>query len=93
MKYFDWDLEKNEQLIKERGISFEEIFIAIEDGHLIDIIEHPKKTKYPNQKIFIIRIENYVYLVPFVEEEEKIFLKTIIPNRKATKKYIKSKEK
>ena len=89
MKYFDWEPVKNEQLINERGISFEEVLVAIEGGYLLDIMEHPNRARYPNQKIFIVRIEDYVYLVPFVEDEEKIFLKTIIPSRKATKKYIK----
>jgi uncharacterized DUF497 family protein len=88
MKYFDWNLEKNEKLIKERRISFEEVLIAITENHLLDIIKHPGK-KYPNQKIFIVQINNYAYLVPFVEDDEKIFLKTIIPSRKATKDYIK----
>ncbi len=88
MKYFDWNLEKNEKLIKERGISFEEVLIAITENHLLDIIKH-SGNKYPNQKIFIVQINNYAYLVPFVEDEEKIFLKTIIPSRKATKDYIK----
>ncbi|MDP3900815.1 MAG: BrnT family toxin [bacterium] len=88
MKYLDWDAEKNELLIQERGINFEEVLVAIEGGYLLDIVEHPNKTKYPDQKIFIVQIEEYVYLVPFVEDEEKIFLKTIIPSRKATKKYI-----
>lgn len=91
MKYFDWDAGKNEQLIKERGVSFEEVLIAIEGGYLLDIVEHPNKTKYPNQRIFIVQIEDYICLVPFIEDGEKIFLKTIIPSRKATKKYIKSK--
>jgi uncharacterized DUF497 family protein len=91
MKYFDWDAEKNEQLIQERGISFEEVLIAIEGGHLLDIVEHPNKAKYFNQRIFIVRIEDYAYLVPFVEDENKILLKTVIPSRKATKKYITNK--
>ena len=89
MKYFDWDLEKNEELKRERDVSFEEALIAIEEGFILDIVEHPKKGKYPNQRIFIIHITDYVYLVPFVEDTEKIFLKTIIPSRKATKKYLK----
>jgi len=89
VKYFDWDPEKNERLSKERSISFEEVLIAIEGGYLLDIVEHPNKAKYPNQKVFVVQIEDYVYLVPFVENEEKVFLKTIIPSRKATKKYIK----
>lgn len=91
MKYFDWDPEKNEQLIRERGVSFEQILIAIEGNYLLDIVEHPDKLKYPSQRIFIVQIEDYAYLVPFVENEEKIFFRTIIPSRKATKKYITKK--
>ena len=88
MQYFDWDFKKNELLIQEREISFEEVLIAIEGGYLLDIVEHPNKTKYPSQKVFIVQIEEYAYLVPFVEDKEKVFLKTIIPSRKATKQYI-----
>ena len=88
MKHFDWSEEKNEQLRRERDIGFEEVLIAIDEGRILDIVEHSDKKKYPNQKIFIIDIDNYAYLVPFVEDNEKIFLKTIIPSRKATKKYI-----
>lgn len=91
MRYFDWDARKNERLIQERGISFEEVLIAVAGGYLLDIVEHSNKVKYPNQRVFIVQIEEYAYLVPFVEDEEKIFLKTIIPSRKATKKYISSK--
>ena len=88
MKYFDWNIEKNEEIIKERGISFEEIVFSIMHDGLLDVIEHPNKTKYSNQKIFIVNIDEYVYLVPFVEDEHTIFLKTIIPSRKMTKKYL-----
>lgn len=88
MKYFDWNEEKNKLLKIEREVSFEDVLIAIESGNLLDIVKHPKEQKYPGQKIFIININNYAYLVPFIENEEKIFLKTIIPSRKATKKYI-----
>jgi uncharacterized DUF497 family protein len=91
MQYFDWDFEKNELLIQERGISFEEVLIAIGGGYLLDIVEHPNKKKYPNQKVFIVQIEEYAYLVPFVEDKEKVFLKTIIPSRKATKRYVTNK--
>ncbi len=91
MRYFDWDARKNERLIQERGISFEEVLIAVAGGYLLDIVEHSNKVKYPNQRVFIVQIEEYAYLVPFVEDEEKVFLKTIIPSRKATKKYITSK--
>lgn len=88
MKYFDWDNQKNEQLKRERDIGFEDIVVAIDEGHILDIIEHPNKRQYPNQKIFIVNVDDYAYLAPFVEDEEKVFLKTIIPSRKATKKYI-----
>ena len=91
MKYFDWNTKKNEQLKEERGIGFEEIVIAINEGDILDILFHPEQKKYPNQKIFIIQINQYTYLVPFVEDGEKIFLKTIFPSRKATKNYIVNK--
>lgn len=88
MKFFDWNEDKNKTLKQEREISFEEILTAIEEGQLLDILEHPERKRYPNQKIFIVNVDNYAYLVPFVENKEKIFLKTIIPSRKATKKYL-----
>lgn len=88
MKYFDWNNEKNEELIKDRGVSFEEVVFCIMHNGLLDIIAHSNKSKYPNQSIFIVSIDNYVYLVPFVEEDEIVFLKTIIPSRKMTKKYL-----
>ena len=88
VKYYDWNKEKNELLKIERDISFEEVVIAIESGELLDTVRHPNPKKYPKQKIFVVSINNYVYLVPFVEDEEKIFLKTIIPSRKATQKYL-----
>ena len=88
MKYFDWNKKKNELLKLERDISFEEVYIAIESGGLLEVVAHPNTKRYSNQKMFVVNINNYVYLVPFVEDEEKIFLKTIIPSRKATKKYL-----
>ena len=88
MKYFSWNIEKNEQLKKERGISFEEVVFYIERGQLLDIVEHPNQEKYAGQRIFIVHINDYVYLVPFVENEQEVFLKTIIPSRKATRKYL-----
>ena len=69
-------------------MSFEEIEMAIEQGNLLDIVAHPNRTKYPNQKIFVVRLLDYVYLVPFVEDQSSFFLKTIIPSRKATKQYL-----
>lgn len=88
MKYFDWNADKNALLKNDREISFEDILVAIDEGNLLDVLEHKNKTKYPSQKVFVVNVNQYVYLVPFVEDEEKIFLKTIIPSRKATKKYI-----
>lgn len=88
MKYFDWDTQKDEQLKQERDISFEDILIAIDGGNLLDIVQHPNKSRYPNQKLFIVNMNGYAYIVPFVENKERVFLKTIIPSRKATKRYI-----
>jgi uncharacterized DUF497 family protein len=88
VKYFDWDDEKNELLKKWRGVSFEEVVIAIENRDLLDRVKHPNISKYPKQMIFYVRINDYVYTVPFVEDDEKIFLKTVMPDRKATKKYL-----
>lgn len=86
MKYFDWSAEKNKKLIKERGVSFEMCLVQIEQGNVLDIIKN--KTPYEHQSVYVIEIEEYIYYVPFVEDEEKIFFKTIIPSRKATKKYL-----
>jgi len=88
MKYFDWNVEKNEELKKDRNISFEEIVYYIMHGNLLDTIKNRNSERYQNQKVFIVNVENYVYLVPFVETEEIVFLKTIIPSRKMTKKYL-----
>lgn len=88
MKYFDWDEGKNEVLKKEREISFEEAIIAFIEGKVLADEEHPNKVKYPNQRILIVEINAYAYLVPYVEDKEKIFLKTIVPSRKATKKHL-----
>ena len=88
MKYYDWNDRKNELLKKLRGVSFEQVVLAIVSGDLIDRIKHPNPKKYPNQKIFLVKIENYIYSVPYVEDDKKIFLKTIIPNSKETKKYL-----
>ena len=88
-KTIRYSLEKNEILKSQRDISFEDIILALENGYLLDDMEHPNKGKYPNQNIFIILVEikNYVYLVPYVEDNKTIFLKTIIPSRKMNKKY------
>ncbi len=88
MKYYFWDNEKNRRLKAERDVSFEEVVFYIERGQLLDIVEHPNQEKYQGQRIFIVNIGEYAYLVPFVETEREIFLKTIIPSRKATKEYL-----
>lgn len=85
---FDWDSKKNEELIRTRGVSFEEVIALLEDGEVLDVIDHPNKEKYSHQKMYIVEINGYAYLVPFVKDKNKIFLKTIIPNRKAQKKYL-----
>ena len=88
MKVFNWDSEKNILLQETRGISFEEIVLHIELGNEVDIFEHPNQDEYPGQRISVVVLENYAYLVPFVESSDEIFLKTIIPSRKATKEYV-----
>ncbi|ALO46702.1 toxin [Pseudohongiella spirulinae] len=88
MKIFSWDNEKNKWLIAERGVSFERIVFLIENNALIDLVRHPNSDKYPSQRMFIVEIDNYAWLVPFVESDHEIFLKTAIPSRKATKKYL-----
>lgn len=88
MKDFEWNREKNEWLKKYRDISFEEISLFIENGGLLDSYKHPNKGKYPEQSIFVVQTDYYVYIVPYVEEEKYYFLKTIIPNRKAKRQYL-----
>lgn len=88
MKLFAWDVEKNNRLIEERGISFERIVFLIEQGGLLDIVAHHNPERYPGQKILIVNVDEYAYLVPFVESENHYFLKTIIPSRRATKQYL-----
>ena len=88
MKPFNYNKDKNQQLQQERGISFDNIIQAIEQGNLLDVIKHYNPDKYPNQKIFIVKMDDYAYLVLFMENDLEIFLKTIIPSRKMTKKYL-----
>ena len=88
MKHFAWNSEKNAQLVEARGISFERVIYHIERNEILDIIKHPNSSKHPNQRMFILEISNYAYLVPFVEIDSEVFLKTIIPSRKATRKYL-----
>jgi hypothetical protein len=87
MKTILWNPEKNEKLKRERGVSFDEALYHIELGDVIDITKHPNQEKYPGQQVFTIRMRNYIYLVPFVETEDEVFLKTIMPSRKAVRRY------
>jgi len=91
MKY-DWDSEKNERLKRERNISFEKIIFHLARGDVWKLADHPDQKNYPGQKIYFVVIEDYIYLVPHVVENDYIFLKTIIPSRKATKLYRNEKE-
>ena len=87
MKSINWNAEKNLLLKKARGISFEDIVFLIERGDILDDYEHPNQEDYPGQRIMVVGIGDYAYLVPYVENDEELFLKTIIPSRKATQKY------
>jgi uncharacterized DUF497 family protein len=89
MKIFSWNPEKNRQLQQERGISFEEMVFYIEHGGLLDVIEHPNPTKYQRQRLYVVAINEYAYIVLFVDSEEEIFWKTIFRSRKYTKLYLK----
>ena len=79
MKPYDWSDEKNDGLRQERGITFEDVVFHLAHGGLLDTIEHPKQRQYPGQRIFIVNVEGYACLVPFVEDDEVIFLKRIPP--------------
>ena len=92
MKSIRWDEQKNEWLKRNRGLGFERVAALIEQGHVLEVMDHPDQTKYPKQKIAIIEIEGYACLVPYVDDEEGVFLKTIIPSRKATKKYLRGQK-
>jgi uncharacterized DUF497 family protein len=87
MKDFEWNEKKNQWLQENRGISFEEIVYFIEHDGLLKNIEHPNKKLYPHQRMFVVRTDDYIFLVPYVEEQEYYFLKTIIPSRKAKRQY------
>lgn len=88
MDYYKWDFQKNETLKVERGISFEQIVMHIERGDVLDLVAHPNQDEYPGQQIIVVEINEYAYLVPFIESSAGKFLKTIIPSRKATRDYL-----
>jgi uncharacterized DUF497 family protein len=85
---FTWNEEKNTTLRLERGVCFEDVVVAIADNRVLDLLEHRNQARYPRQKLLVVRIGDYAYLVPFVEEADGFFLKTIIPSRKATRNYL-----
>jgi hypothetical protein len=93
VKRYKWNEDKNEWLKRVRRISFEEVLFHISNGDLLDVLEHPNQGRYPNQKLFVVDVEGYAVIVPFVEDEEVIFMKTIIPSRKLTKRYLGGKQK
>lgn len=87
--HYEFSADKNQFLIKERAISFEDVISALDNGKLLDTIEHHNSSKYPNQQIYLVDLNGYVYLVPFVRKDpQTVFLKTIFPSRKLTKKYL-----
>ena len=88
MKVFNWNPEKNQQLLKERNRSFEEVVFHIQNGGLLDDISHPNAVSFSHQRLFVVAIDDYAYFVPYVENEHEIFLKTIIPSRKFTRLYL-----
>ena len=91
MHQFTYNPEKDRKLKQERGISFDEIIMLISNGHLLDVLDHPNQLQYPGQKIYILDIEGYVWLVPYVQKHKEIFLKTAFPSRKHTKQYMEEK--
>jgi len=88
MRQIDWSDDKNEWLVRVRGISFEDILYHLSHNGLLDVIQHPNPEKYPDQQILIVNVEGYAYLIPFIQDYDVIFLKTIIPSRKMTRKYL-----
>jgi uncharacterized DUF497 family protein len=87
VKPIAWNPDKNEQLKRERGVCFEDVVFHMQAGDILDTLDHPNQERYTNQQIHVIAIEDYIYLVAFIESEEEVFLKTIIPSRKATREY------
>lgn len=91
MKVFDWSDQKNVRLKTERGVSFEQVVQAIEEGRVLDVLEHPNRKRYGGRRLPVVEIDGYAFIVLFVEDKNAVFLKTIIPSRKATRKYLEAK--
>lgn len=85
---YQWDNEKNKILKQKRGVTFEQAIMHIENGDVLDIIDHPNKAKYPNQQVLVVEMNEYAYVVPFIQQGQERFLKTIVPSRKLTKLYL-----
>ncbi len=92
MKVVRWNNEKNEWLQQNRGVCFEEVVILMEREDVLEIVDYPNQTKYPGQKVATVRLGDYAYLIPYIQESDEIFLKTIIPSRKATNKYVRQQK-
>ena len=88
MKHISWNTEKNAKLRRERGVGFEDVLFQLNEGKILDIVDNPNNKRYPDQKVIVIEIKEYIYYVPFVEDEAEMFLKTIIPSRKLKKQYL-----
>lgn len=91
MKTVNWNFDKNQKFAEETDVSFEDVVVYIQQGEILDIVEHPNPQKYPHQRMFVLNIDEYIYLVPYAENRKEIYLKTIIPSRKATKLYLREK--
>lgn len=92
MRIVRWDHDKNEWLFRNRGVCFEQVLLIFERDETLDVMEHPNQRKYPGQKLVVVEIDDYAYLVPYVEDGEEVFLKTILPSRRATDKYLRRKK-
>jgi hypothetical protein len=88
MKPIRWNAEKSLLLKAERDVSFEEVLSAISQGGLLGVMDHPNRVKYGHQKVLVVRIRDYAYLVPYVDSKKEIFLKSIMPSRKATRDFL-----
>jgi uncharacterized DUF497 family protein len=88
MKTVRWNHEKNATLKQERGVSFEMVILAMEQGQILDDLVHPNAEKYANQRMMVVKLQDYAWLVPYVETESELSLKTMIPSRKASQKYL-----
>ena len=89
---FNWDEEKNKKLQAERGVSFEDVVLAIDDGRLLDVLEHPNPKKYEGQRLYVVAVNQYAYIVPFADRGNERFLKTIFPSRKYTKTFLREEK-